>query len=53
MKKDDSTKAEKTTRATDEKVINGTMSDDAVVEYIYSQPDPKPYDWANLRRGLG
>jgi hypothetical protein len=28
----------------DEKVINGTMSDDAVVEYIYNQPDPKPYD---------
>ena len=44
MKKDDSTKAEKTTRATDEKVINGTMSDDAVVEYIYNQPDPKLYD---------
>ena len=44
MKKDDSTKVEKTTRASDEKVLNGTMSDDAVVEYIYNQPDPKPYD---------
>ena len=53
MKKDDSTKAEKTTRADDEKVLNGTMSDDAVVEYIYSQPDPKLYDWLNLRRRLG
>ena len=53
MKKDDSTKAEKTTRATDERVLNGKMSDDAVVEYIYNQPDPKPYDWLNLRRGLG
>ena len=44
MKKDDSTKAEKTTRADDERVINGKMSDDAVVEYIYNQPDPKLYD---------
>ena len=44
MKKDDSTKVEKTTRATDQKVINGTMSDDDVVRYIYSQPDLKSYD---------
>ena len=28
----------------DEKVINGKMPDDVVVEYIYNQPDPKPYD---------
>ena len=28
----------------DEKVINGTMPSEKVVEYIYSQPDPKPYD---------
>jgi hypothetical protein len=28
----------------DEKLINGTMPDDAVVRYIYNQPDPKPYD---------
>ena len=35
---------DKTDNDIEEKIINGSMTGDEIVETVYSQPDPKPYD---------
>ena len=44
MEKPNKDGTKKLNQDNDEKVINGTMPSEKVVEYIYSQPDPQPYD---------
>ena len=35
---------DKTAKDIEEKIINGSMTGDEIIEKVYSQPDRKPYD---------
>ena len=36
-----------------EKIINSSMTGNEIIEKVYSQPDPKLYDWWAKPRRLG